>query len=97
MIDGWTTYYINVWLHFVTFDLYLNFRLWFTITKNFGNVLPVDWFATYARQLQEKALEIKQANVCFFMLYQVLYICIYIAVQFIEKFQTVLLSIGKIC
>lgn len=34
-------------------------QLWWTITGNFGNILPIDWSKTYARELQAKALNLK--------------------------------------
>lgn len=34
-------------------------QMWWTITGNFGNILPIDWSKTYARQLQEQALHLR--------------------------------------
>lgn len=37
--------------------------MWWTITGNFGNVLPIDWSKTYARELQEKSLNLGERKV----------------------------------
>ena len=37
--------------------------MWWTITGNFGNILPIDWSKTYARQLQEQALHLREKRV----------------------------------
>ncbi|KAK7104702.1 hypothetical protein V1264_019376 [Littorina saxatilis] len=34
-------------------------QMWWTITGNFGNLLPIDWSKTYARQLQSQVLHLK--------------------------------------
>lgn len=39
------------------------FRVWWTITGNFGNILPIDWSKSYARQLQSKVLNLKENQV----------------------------------
>ncbi|XP_074653041.1 fasciculation and elongation protein zeta-2-like isoform X2 [Tubulanus polymorphus] len=33
-------------------------QMWWTITGNYGNILPIDWSKSYARQLQTKALKL---------------------------------------
>ena len=38
-------------------------RIWWTITGNFGNVLPIDWSKTYARELQDNSLNINRNQV----------------------------------
>ncbi|XP_064621335.1 fasciculation and elongation protein zeta-2-like isoform X2 [Lineus longissimus] len=35
-------------------------QMWWTITGNFGNILPIDWSKSYARQLQTKALNLSE-------------------------------------
>ncbi|PVD25849.1 hypothetical protein C0Q70_13513 [Pomacea canaliculata] len=35
-------------------------QMWWTITGNFGNILPIDWSKTYARQLQTKVLHLQE-------------------------------------
>ena len=37
--------------------------MWWTITGNFGNLLPIDWSKSYARQLQAKALNLGEKRV----------------------------------
>lgn len=34
--------------------------MWWTITGNFGNILPIDWSKSYARQLHMPALQLGQ-------------------------------------
>ena len=41
----------------------LCYRMWWTITGNFGNILPIDWSKTYAKQLQEQALHLREKRV----------------------------------
>lgn len=38
-------------------------QVWWTITGNFGNILPIDWSKSYARQLQSKVLNLKENQV----------------------------------
>jgi hypothetical protein len=33
-------------------------RMWWTITGNFGNILPIDWSKSYARQMHVPALNL---------------------------------------
>lgn len=35
-------------------------RMWWTITGNFGNILPIDWSKSYARQMHMPALQLNQ-------------------------------------
>ncbi|XP_076441692.1 fasciculation and elongation protein zeta-2-like [Babylonia areolata] len=35
-------------------------QMWWTITGNFGNILPIDWSKTYARQLQNRVLHLQE-------------------------------------
>ncbi|KAK3092338.1 hypothetical protein FSP39_001514 [Pinctada imbricata] len=35
-------------------------QMWWTITGNFGNILPIDWSKSYAKQLQTKALNLTE-------------------------------------
>lgn len=35
-------------------------QMWWTLTGNFGNILPIDWSKTYARKLQINALHLDQ-------------------------------------
>ncbi|ODM93166.1 Fasciculation and elongation protein zeta-2 [Orchesella cincta] len=35
-------------------------RMWWTITGNYGNILPIDWSKTYARKLQIPALNLNE-------------------------------------
>ncbi|XP_060530283.1 fasciculation and elongation protein zeta-2 [Cylas formicarius] len=35
-------------------------QMWWTITGNFGNILPIDWSKSYARKLQIEALHLEQ-------------------------------------
>lgn len=39
-------------------DLTKDCPTWWTITGQFGNILPIDWSQSYARKLQEKALNL---------------------------------------
>lgn len=34
--------------------------MWWTITGNFGNILPIDWSKSYARQMHMPALQLGQ-------------------------------------
>lgn len=34
--------------------------MWWTITGNFGNILPIDWSKSYARQMHMPALKLNQ-------------------------------------
>lgn len=40
------------------FLLILLRRMWWTITGNFGNILPIDWSKSYARQMHVPALKL---------------------------------------
>lgn len=33
-------------------------RMWWTITGNFGNILPIDWSKSYARKVQLPVLNL---------------------------------------
>lgn len=35
-------------------------RMWWTITGNFGNILPIDWSKSYARQMHMPSLQLGQ-------------------------------------
>ncbi|XP_013094433.1 fasciculation and elongation protein zeta-2-like isoform X2 [Biomphalaria glabrata] len=35
-------------------------QMWWTITGNFGNILPIDWSKSYARNLQNKVLNLDE-------------------------------------
>lgn len=37
-------------------------RMWWTITGNFGNILPIDWSKSYARKLQIDSLHLEQVG-----------------------------------
>lgn len=37
-----------------------NNRMWWTITGNFGNILPIDWSKSYARQMHMPTLKLGQ-------------------------------------
>lgn len=37
--------------------------MWWTITGNFGNILPIDWSKTYARKMQLPALNLNENKV----------------------------------
>ncbi|CAL1532144.1 unnamed protein product [Lymnaea stagnalis] len=40
-------------------------QMWWTITGNFGNILPIDWSKSYARNLQNRVLNLgEQSNDC---------------------------------
>ncbi|XP_013385999.1 fasciculation and elongation protein zeta-2 isoform X2 [Lingula anatina] len=39
-------------------------QMWWTITGNFGNILPIDWSKTYTRQLHTKALKLDEKRDC---------------------------------
>ncbi|RWS09856.1 fasciculation and elongation protein zeta-2-like protein [Dinothrombium tinctorium] len=41
-------------------DLINECQMWWTLTGNFGNVLPIDWSKTYARKLQLPALNLNE-------------------------------------
>jgi hypothetical protein len=41
----------------------LVFRMWWTITGNFGNILPIDWSKSYARKLHMPALNLNENKV----------------------------------
>jgi hypothetical protein len=36
--------------------------MWWTITGNFGNILPIDWSKSYARKLHMPALNLNEAK-----------------------------------
>lgn len=36
--------------------------MWWTITGNFGNILPIDWSKSYARQMHMPALKLGQRS-----------------------------------
>lgn len=36
--------------------------MWWTITGNFGNILPIDWSKSYARQMHMPALQLGQRS-----------------------------------
>jgi hypothetical protein len=38
-------------------------RMWWTITGNFGNILPIDWSKSYARKLHMPALNLNENKV----------------------------------
>ena len=38
-------------------------RMWWTITGNYGNILPIDWSKSYTQQLQEKSLKLGEKRV----------------------------------
>lgn len=44
------------------FFFFLHFRMWWTITGNFGNILPIDWSKSYARQMHMPALKLNQPS-----------------------------------
>ena len=50
--------------------------MWWTLTGNFGNFLPIDWSKTYARELYNKALHLKQVLVGINYFSILKYICI---------------------
>ncbi|KAK3600927.1 hypothetical protein CHS0354_013308 [Potamilus streckersoni] len=35
-------------------------QMWWTLTGNYGNILPIDWSKSYARKLQTKALHLDE-------------------------------------
>lgn len=37
--------------------------MWWTITGNFGNILPIDWSKSYARKLHMPALNLNETKV----------------------------------
>lgn len=37
-------------------------QMWWTITGNFGNILPIDWSKTYARQMHVPALKLTSSS-----------------------------------
>lgn len=39
--------------------------MWWTITGNFGNILPIDWSKSYARKLQIDSLHLEQVSIFF--------------------------------
>lgn len=39
-----------------------HYRMWWTITGNFGNILPIDWSKSYARQMHMPALQLGQRS-----------------------------------
>ena len=41
----------------------VHYRMWWTITGNFGNLLPIDWSKSYARQLHTKVLHLQDRRV----------------------------------
>ncbi len=47
------------------------FRMWWTITGNFGNILPIDWSKSYSRQLHTKSLKLGEKRVSKLRLFQV--------------------------
>lgn len=51
----------NFFSSFFFFSLLLR-RMWWTITGNFGNILPIDWSKSYARQMHMPALQLNQPS-----------------------------------
>ncbi|XP_015787650.1 fasciculation and elongation protein zeta-2 [Tetranychus urticae] len=43
-------------------DIINDSQMWWTLTGNFGNILPVDWSQSYARKLQLPSLKAKDQN-----------------------------------
>ncbi|RWS26926.1 fasciculation and elongation protein zeta-2-like protein [Leptotrombidium deliense] len=41
-------------------DVISESQMWWTLTGNFGNILPIDWSKTYARKLQLPALNLNE-------------------------------------
>ncbi|OWF51444.1 fasciculation and elongation protein zeta-2-like [Mizuhopecten yessoensis] len=39
-------------------------QMWWTITGNFGNILPIDWSKSYARELHAKVLNLGERKDC---------------------------------
>lgn len=40
-----------------------NYRTWWTLTGNYGNILPIDWSKSYVKQMKEKVLHIEEGKV----------------------------------
>ena len=47
----------------ILMKMLLVFRMWWTITGNFGNILPIDWSKSYARKLHMPALNLNENKV----------------------------------
>jgi len=45
--------------------------MWWTITGNYGNILPIDWSKSYTQQLQEKSLKLGEKRVRISAFYEV--------------------------
>lgn len=46
------------------FSIFSSFyRMWWTITGTFGNILPIDWSKSYARKMHMPALNLNEAPV----------------------------------
>lgn len=43
-------------------SLFFLCRMWWTITGNFGNILPIDWSKSYARKLHMPALNLQDST-----------------------------------
>ncbi|GFR11038.1 fasciculation and elongation protein zeta-2 [Trichonephila clavata] len=41
-------------------DLQFQMRMWWTLTGNFGNMLPIDWSKSYARKMQINCLNLNE-------------------------------------
>ena len=39
------------------------FRMWWTITGNYGNILPIDWSKSYVHKLQTESLNLQDKRV----------------------------------
>ena len=42
----------------------MTFRMWWTITGNYGNILPIDWSKSYTQKLHEQCLNLPERSVC---------------------------------
>jgi len=39
--------------------------MWWTITGNYGNILPIDWSKSYVKQMKEKVLHLEEGKVSY--------------------------------
>lgn len=53
----------NIWVIFNAIYLFSS-RMWWTITGNFGNILPIDWTKSFSRKMHIPTLNLSDKKVC---------------------------------
>jgi len=63
IFSHWITFIRCRTICWILMKMLLVFRMWWTITGNFGNILPIDWSKSYARKLHMPALNLNENKV----------------------------------